>query len=114
MLDPDRADEETQGALELAKHEALTAIVGLEEKPAVSPAAAGGLEQFAYALPEEGVGAEAALGELVEALDAAPRSSGPRWFGFVTGGATPAALGADWLPPPPPPKAALGGPFPPS
>jgi glutamate/tyrosine decarboxylase-like PLP-dependent enzyme len=97
MLDPDRADEETQGALELAKHEALTAIVGLEEKPAVSPAAAERLEQFAYALPEEGVGAEAALGELVEALDAAPRSSGPRWFGFVTGGATPAALGADWL-----------------
>ncbi len=50
------------------------------------------------ALPEEGMRAE----QVVEALarDAAPglvASPGPRYFGFVTGGALPAALAADWL-----------------
>jgi glutamate/tyrosine decarboxylase-like PLP-dependent enzyme len=50
------------------------------------------------ALPERGVPAQ----EVVEALarDAAPglvASAGPRYFGFVIGGALPAALAADWL-----------------
>ena len=50
------------------------------------------------ALPEHGVPAQ----QVVEALarDAAPglvASPGPRYFGFVTGGALPAALAADWL-----------------
>jgi glutamate/tyrosine decarboxylase-like PLP-dependent enzyme len=50
------------------------------------------------ALPEHGAAAQ----EVVEALarDAAPglvASPGPRYFGFVTGGALPAALAADWL-----------------
>jgi glutamate/tyrosine decarboxylase-like PLP-dependent enzyme len=50
------------------------------------------------ALPQNG---ENAL-DVVEALvrDAAPglvASSGPRYFGFVTGGTLPAALAADWL-----------------
>ena len=49
-------------------------------------------------LPERGDGALAALREIAEqGLDAAIRSPGPRFFHFVIGGATPAALGADWL-----------------
>ncbi len=49
-------------------------------------------------LPEHGDGAMAAIRELSElGNDAATRSSGPRFFHFVTGGATPAALAADWL-----------------
>ena len=49
-------------------------------------------------LPERGLPAA----EVIEALarDAAPglvASPGPRYFGFVTGGALPAALAADWL-----------------
>jgi glutamate/tyrosine decarboxylase-like PLP-dependent enzyme len=53
--------------------------------------------RFDGSLPEEGDGALAALTELVAGFDVATRSSGPRFFHFVTGGTTPAALGADWL-----------------
>ena len=51
------------------------------------------------ALPERGDGAAAALQELFGAVDAGAvvASSGPRFFGWITGGVTPAALGADWL-----------------
>src|SRR5439155_16045150 len=49
-------------------------------------------------LPEIGAGSERALAELIEAgIPAATRSAGPRFFHFVTGGGTPAALAADWL-----------------
>jgi len=54
-------------------------------------------ERFSGPLPEQGDGALAALSELVAGSDVATRSSGPRFFHFVTGGTTPAALGADWL-----------------
>ena len=49
-------------------------------------------------LPERGVAPEQVVEEL--ARDAAAglvASAGPRYFGFVTGGSLPAALGADWL-----------------
>ncbi|HKB33851.1 MAG TPA: pyridoxal-dependent decarboxylase [Candidatus Dormibacteraeota bacterium] len=49
-------------------------------------------------LPSEGVGSLQAVTELIAAsLDGATRSTGPRYFHYVTGGVTPAALGADWL-----------------
>src|SRR5438477_1424601 len=49
-------------------------------------------------LPAEGVGSLQALTELVAiARDGATGSAGPRFFHFVMGGGTPAALGADWL-----------------
>src|SRR4051794_31192982 len=50
------------------------------------------------ALPDVGVPAEQVVEEL--ARDAAPglvASPGPRYFGFVVGGALPVALAADWL-----------------
>src|SRR4051794_36449533 len=50
------------------------------------------------ALPDDGVPAERVIEEL--ARDATPglvASPGPRYFGFVVGGALPAALAADWL-----------------
>jgi glutamate/tyrosine decarboxylase-like PLP-dependent enzyme len=53
--------------------------------------------RFGGSLPEEGAGAVTALTELVSGSGLATRSSGPRFFHFVTGGTTPAALGADWL-----------------
>ena len=49
-------------------------------------------------LPSEGVGSHQAITELIAAsLDGATRSTGPRYFHYVTGGVTPAALAADWL-----------------
>lgn len=49
-------------------------------------------------LPVHGDGTSKALARLIEAsVDAATHSSGPRFFSFVVGGSTPAALGGDWL-----------------
>ena len=66
------------------------------------PVLAGGADQaarsFAGPLPEHGHGAPAAIERLAtDGVAASTRSSGPRFFHFVTGGTTPAALGADWL-----------------
>jgi glutamate/tyrosine decarboxylase-like PLP-dependent enzyme len=54
--------------------------------------------QFAGTLPEDGDGSAVTLNRLLtHGLDAAANSAGPRFFHFVTGGSTPAALAADWL-----------------
>lgn len=49
-------------------------------------------------LPSKGLGADAVLDHFAENF--APQlanSTGPRYFGFVTGGSTPAAVAGDWL-----------------
>src|SRR5207248_1873410 len=51
-----------------------------------------------HELPDDGEGTLETLRELIEISDGARVvSSGPRFFHWVIGGATPAALGADWL-----------------
>src|SRR5690349_20372748 len=49
-------------------------------------------------LPEQGEPPEAVIDALAEAVEPGTLAiAGPRYFGFVTGGALPAALAADWL-----------------
>ncbi|MFI7542010.1 pyridoxal phosphate-dependent decarboxylase family protein [Actinoplanes sp. NPDC049599] len=69
----------------------------LAERPVQDPAAAGLPAGLDGPLPEAGAGTAAAVARLLEiGTAAATASSGPRFFHFVTGGATPAALAADW------------------
>jgi glutamate/tyrosine decarboxylase-like PLP-dependent enzyme len=69
----------------------------LADRPVVDPAAAGLLADLGGPLPKEGHGTVAAVEQLLRIGTAAgTASSGPRFFHFVTGGSTPAALAADW------------------
>jgi glutamate/tyrosine decarboxylase-like PLP-dependent enzyme len=88
-----RERREEEAALEYALETAKRYLAEIDDSP-VLPARG---ERFGGELPEEGDGAVTALSELVARADIATRSSGPRFFHFVTGGTTPAALGADWL-----------------
>jgi len=93
VSDPlERRDEETT-ALAYVLEEARRYLAELDES-SVLPSRE---TRFGGELPDHGDGALAALAELVAGSDLATRSSGPRFFHFVTGGTTPAALGADWL-----------------
>jgi glutamate/tyrosine decarboxylase-like PLP-dependent enzyme len=70
----------------------------LDDLPARSPESEAATRRFDGSLPEEGEGSAAALTQLLaEGVEAATRSAGPRFFHFVTGGSTPAALAADWF-----------------
>lgn len=94
MADPIADRDGLAEALRLAEREAeayLSSIDTALVRPPGEPVIGG-------ELPEQGAGSVAALTELVQLLnDGATRSTGPRFFHFVMGGVTPAALGADWL-----------------
>jgi glutamate/tyrosine decarboxylase-like PLP-dependent enzyme len=80
--------------LEQTRRHALQALASLDKRPAALAPPPFQLK----ALPEEGVGLAGALKEFASRW--APGfsgSAGPRYLGFVTGGATPASLAGDWL-----------------
>lgn len=80
--------------LQAARDLAARELSGLDERPAVRLDQAPGPE----AVPGAGAGAEGALARFAERW--APGfsgSAGPRYLGFVTGGATPASVAGDWL-----------------
>jgi glutamate/tyrosine decarboxylase-like PLP-dependent enzyme len=98
VADPLDLRHELAGALELAADQAQQYLSGIDADRVLDQDAAEGLAEWGGPLPDDGAGAPPALAELAErARAAATRSSGPRFFHFVVGGTTPAALGADWL-----------------
>jgi glutamate/tyrosine decarboxylase-like PLP-dependent enzyme len=98
VADPLAEKDKLTEALELAAGEARRYLADLESHPVLDPAAEDAIHGWSDPMPEDGDGALAAIGELAARGDqAATRSSGPRFFHFVMGGGTPAALGADWL-----------------
>ncbi|MGH3015064.1 MAG: pyridoxal-dependent decarboxylase, partial [Gaiellaceae bacterium] len=93
-FDPRDAEQ----ALALVAERAKEYLAEVADLPVRSQTAEESAASFAGPLPEEGDGALATLTALLErGPDGAIASSGPRFFHFVTGGVTPAALGADWL-----------------
>src|SRR5882757_8188514 len=91
---PDR----TAGLREAAEHvEAFLAT--LDERPvAACVDAAGVRDTLGGPLPERGEDPAAVIDALVAGAEpGVVATAGPRYFGFVTGGALPAALAADWL-----------------
>jgi glutamate/tyrosine decarboxylase-like PLP-dependent enzyme len=70
----------------------------LDDLPALDPAALPLLDQLDGPLPDAGFGATAAVDRLIRVgTAAATQSSGPKFYHFVIGGSTPAAMAADWL-----------------
>jgi glutamate/tyrosine decarboxylase-like PLP-dependent enzyme len=98
MSDPLGERDLAVEAVALAARTATDYLATLDSAPVRHPDAAEAGAGFGGPLPEDGDGTLAALNELTgPGLRASIQSAGPRMFHFVTGGVTPAALGADWL-----------------
>ena len=94
MTDPLLDHDSLVAALRLIEREAEQFLATVDSARVRSP----GEPVVDGSLPAEGAGSLQALTELVAlASEGATRSTGPRFFHFVMGGVTPAALGADWL-----------------
>jgi glutamate/tyrosine decarboxylase-like PLP-dependent enzyme len=89
--------DELPEVMDLAAREAAAYLKDIADRPVRDPSAEAVAATFGGPLPAEGVGAVRALEELVAGFDGAVHSAGPKFFHFVNGGTTPAALGADWL-----------------
>jgi glutamate/tyrosine decarboxylase-like PLP-dependent enzyme len=94
ILDRDAVAE----SLRLVAEEATRYLAQLDGAPVRPPGLREPGEHLAGALPDDGAGSLEALRALIDAAsEGATRSAGPRFFHFVMGGGTPAALAADWL-----------------
>jgi glutamate/tyrosine decarboxylase-like PLP-dependent enzyme len=95
VSDPILDRDELEACLQLVAAEAANYLRNVDTALVRPP---GPADAVAATLPDEGAGSLAALRMLIDGAEAAAtRSAGPRFFHFVMGGGTPAALAADWL-----------------
>ena len=98
VSDPLNERDEVAEALATAAEEAQRYLRGIDSQAVLDRGVEEAIHGWSDPMPEEGDGTLAAVRELAaRGQEAATRSSGPRFFHFVMGGGTPAALGADWL-----------------
>jgi glutamate/tyrosine decarboxylase-like PLP-dependent enzyme len=98
VSDPLSEKQQMNDALEVAAEEARRYLEEIDSAHVLDPGAEEAILSWSDPMPDEGDGTMVAVSELAaRGQEAATRSSGPRYFHFVTGGGTPAALAADWL-----------------
>jgi glutamate/tyrosine decarboxylase-like PLP-dependent enzyme len=98
MPDPIRDLDDAVEPLNIVHEAAGGYLSSLADRKVRDIAALARLEDLHHALSTDGVGGQKAVAELLDLGTAtATLSSGPRFFHFVIGGSTPAAMAADWL-----------------
>jgi glutamate/tyrosine decarboxylase-like PLP-dependent enzyme len=98
MGDPIQEVDGASEPLNIVYEAAASYMSSLGDRKVRDGAALTRLEELHGLLPARGVGSQEAIAELVDiGTAAATQSSGPRFFHFVIGGSTPAAMAADWL-----------------
>ncbi len=91
-------DTDPEPVLNLVARAAPDYLASLADRLVDDPAGRKLLDDLGGPLPEEGLGALDTVEELLRiGTGAATHSSGPRFFHFVVGGTTPAALAGDWV-----------------
>ena len=97
MPDPLAAVDDVVPALELVVEHARRYLADIRG-PVSDKRADAAARSFRGSLPDEGSGTLPAVRQLLEhGTQAHVRSGGPRFFHWVIGGSTPAALAADWF-----------------
>ena len=98
MADPLVERDLVSRVLTAAAEKAISYLATVDQRPAGGSQLDAVARSFGGDLPERGDGGLATLTALIsQGIEGAVNSAGPRFFHFVTGGSTPAALAADWL-----------------